>query len=386
MQFLIIGSSAAGWYAAVTLASQKRSDFSVTCLSRDYSCVPYNRCRLMSYLAGHVSKEKLFLTSDPVAHGVTMVSAELIAVDVEKRCVITSSGDTYSYDRLLIATGATPIIPEPFIQHWGDPGLLTCYTMDDVDDIKNDIMKRNRPVFAIIGGGVMGVELIDALRNLDVSLYLIEAGSTLLSRIGNVFISDYLAACLDLYGVMVYTGTKVQQVEKNSDAAFLLTLSNGRVLIVDTVILCVGVKPASTFLSQTDIVRNGNGAIVVNDMMQTSNKYVYAAGDVAVMNVFDSDQSYNWARAVQQGIIAARAMSDTSIAHTVAVRPMIVSSVFDQHIVVWHHKVPSNSLMTDESPLIRCFHAPSGQYTITSVMGDRDNVDRYSRFMYQKLK
>ncbi len=202
------------------------------------------------------------------------------AIDV-KNCSVTGTMGNYEsfrffYDRLLIATGGRPIIPD--LPGFEQPGVIALKSLQDGRRIKNHIKVNNVKKAVIIGMGYVGLEMAEALRKRSIDVDMVKPGPDLLP-----WMPRELAAVvnqeLDTNQVDLHLGCETTKIEK-SDAC-LHVVCNDRTLTADMVIVAVGIDPNSQLAADAGIKTGVGNAIAVNRKLQTSEESVYAAGDCA---------------------------------------------------------------------------------------------------------
>jgi NADPH-dependent 2,4-dienoyl-CoA reductase/sulfur reductase-like enzyme len=197
------------------------------------------------------------------------------SIDTQNKLVKDDQGQSYSYEKLLLATGGSPR-KLPF----GGDEIIYFRTLDDFQRLHS--LMENRSRFAVIGGGFIGSELASALSNQDqdVTMLFPEAG------IGSLIFPSDLAIFLNDYyrqkGVDVLAGELVSEIEQRDNEYALITKS-GQEVVVDYIVAGIGIEP-NTSLAETAGIEVANG-IVVDKYMQTNQPDVFAAGDVA--NVYN---------------------------------------------------------------------------------------------------
>jgi len=300
-KYLIIGASAAGLSAAETL---RRVDpgghVSVLCRERR----PYSRVLLPYLLAGAVSEETAFL---PVPKGVELLGGkEVVKVDPQKKEVITASGDVFSFDKLLIATGASPVRPQ--IAGTDQPFVFTVREISDVQGIQVRAKKGKRAI--VVGAGPVGMRVGEALHRLGMRVTFIEMAPSLLPRILDPPASAIIEKVLAQRGIEIIKGDKVVQILEGE-----VCLESGERRKCDLVVLAMGVRPNVTFLQGSGI--EVQWGIVVNKYQQTTVADIYAAGDVAEsLDIVCEKQRINalWSVAKEQGRIAGLNMASFLLA------------------------------------------------------------------------
>ncbi|MGE3992393.1 NAD(P)/FAD-dependent oxidoreductase [Pseudorhodoplanes sp.] len=231
----------------------------------------------------------------------TRLGTEVSSIDLQRKSVLTSAGETACYDRLLMTTGSRARrleLPE------GDARSV-CYlrTIDDAVSLRSRLVPSSR--LLVIGGGWIGLEVAASARQRSVEVVLVEAASRLCSRTSPSELSEYLYRLHEENGVDIRLQTSVIALQKRDDET-QARLSNGQKLVVDAVVAGIGVQP-NVEVAEAAGLKVGNG-IVVDESCQTSDPFVFAAGDVA--NSPDATgrriRLESWANAQNQAIAAAK--------------------------------------------------------------------------------
>jgi NADPH-dependent 2,4-dienoyl-CoA reductase/sulfur reductase-like enzyme/peroxiredoxin family protein/TusA-related sulfurtransferase/rhodanese-related sulfurtransferase len=179
-----------------------------------------------------------------------------------------------AYDALILSPGAAPIRPKiPGINH---PSVLTLRNMVDMDRIIQAIEGKKR--VAIIGGGYIGLEMAEALRERKKETILIELAPQVMGPADPEMVAP-IHQELAIYGVDLRLNTSVTSFTPDGDERLCLGLSNGDQLHVDLAILAIGVKPETALAESAQLKLGTTGGIKVNAQMQTSDPSIYAIGD-----------------------------------------------------------------------------------------------------------
>lgn len=281
MKVLILGGNAAGMSAAGRL-KRKDPSVEVTVIEKTQE-VSYGACGLPFYVGGINDDLDLMRIRKPeafLAQGIDLRLCEQAqAVDFSSRQVtIGKHGGSYTqaYDRLLIATGSSAIVPR--IPGSTLEGVYTLKTLKDGAALKEALNKREAARVVIIGGGYIGLELAEACLRLGKKVCILEA----LNKLLNGFDEEFgQAACDELVrqGAAVHLGAAVTSIEADGHDRTVHT-SNGSYQ-ADVVVFAIGVRPNTGFLDASGPERLPNGAIITNCRMETSIPGVYAAGDCA---------------------------------------------------------------------------------------------------------
>ena len=275
MHYVIIGAGP----AAVAAAEKLRvldEDGQITMIGSQAQ-QPYSRMAIPYYLTGKVEESGTYLrrSSDHFeSHRIELVHGEVTTVDAAGHKVMLNDGSAIDYDKLLIATGAEPIIPP--VAGMDDPRVQQCWHLEDAERIIELAKPGARAVQ--VGAGFIGCIILESWVLREVDLTVVEMGPRMVPRMLGEKAGDLLKTWCESKGVTVHTGTTVESIESTQNELNVV-LKNGESCPADVVIVSTGVKPNVGFLQDLDI--NIDQGIEVDEFMQTSVTDVYAAGDCA---------------------------------------------------------------------------------------------------------
>lgn len=286
MKVLIIGGVAAG---AKTAAKLKREDpgMEVLVLTKDED-ISYAGCGLPYYVGGMIeSREELIVNTPQKYAGLTGVSVETgkeaVAVNAEQKCVTVKdvkTGETadYTYDKLVLAVGASPaVLPIPGAEL---PGVFKMRTPDDAVSMRAYVEEKNVKKAVVIGAGFIGLEVAENLKAKGVSVMVIDFADQLLPNIVDSEIALYIKKHLLREGIRVVTGTKGEEI--TGDGAVSAIRTSAGTFACDMVVMAAGIRPNTDFLNDTGI-EMFKGTIKVDESLKTSVEDVYAVGDCAMV-------------------------------------------------------------------------------------------------------
>lgn len=276
MHHLILGAGPAGVIAAETIRKHARGD-SIT-LVGDEREPPYSRMAIPYLLVGDIGEPGTYLRKQPEHFSrlrIDRVDAQARHVDIAARTVTLDDGQTLTFDRLLIATGSHPVRPP--IPGLDLPGVETCWTLADA----RAIAERARPGARVLqmGAGFIGCIIMEALQKRGVQLSVVEMGDRMVPRMMGPVAGGMIRDWCEQQGVQVFTGHKVERIERGEGDAMKVHLSGGKVLDADLVISATGVRPAIGFLEDSGITCLLG--VLTDERMQTNVPGVYAVGDCA---------------------------------------------------------------------------------------------------------
>jgi NAD(P)H-nitrite reductase large subunit len=314
MHYVIIGNSVAAIGAIEAIRNRDKTG-SVTVISDEPYSV-YSRPLISYLLAGKVDEnmmfygKKNFYEENSVG---TKLGQTAVELDIDKRIVELENKELVSYDKLLIATGGTPIIPQ--VEGKDLKGVFTFTKWDDAKNIKDFIERNSVKKAIVIGGGLIGLKAAEALIELAIKVTVVELADRILSVTFDKRASQMVEDNLRGEGVEIIFNNTVVQIEAegslNEGSSGKERRVNGvvlrdkRKLASDLVIFAIGVKPNVSLVKDTPV--KVNRGILVNQYMQTCVDNVYAAGDVA--EAFDLVMGIArpipiWPNAYRQGSVA----------------------------------------------------------------------------------
>ncbi len=279
MRILIIGAVAAGTSAA---AKARRNDENAEILIYEKgSDISYAGCGMPYYIGGHVESLEELVPRDSAyfkaKYNVDVLTQhDVVAIvtfnkTLEVRNLVTGDLFTDHYDKLVIATGASAVIPP--IKGAQDPNVFTLRTMADMNRIMTFIQDHKPKTAAIIGTGFIGLELCENFIDIGISVTLIEKLNQVTPGL-DADMAVYVKDHIENKGVRVITGADITSIRDKQ-----VILKGGEKIASDLVIVSTGVKPNTALAKNAKIELGQTGAIKVNNFMQTSEPNIYACGD-----------------------------------------------------------------------------------------------------------
>lgn len=279
-KILIIGGVAAGATAAAK-ARRLSPDTQITMLEAGPD-ISFANCGLPYYIAGDIdSRSKLILQSPESFNEQYNVKVhthtQVTSINKEEHTVQASdsrdgSQKTFEYTKLILAQGGLPIQPD--LPGANADHVFSLWTLNDMDKIENHL-KNNKPKTAVVvGGGFIGLEMIEALVKRGLKVHVVEKMPHVMS-IMEAETAGFITRELKAFEVGVHTETAVTKINVNS-----VELDNGKMLDADMVLLSIGVRPTLQLAINAGLAVGEAGGLLVNDKLQTSNVDIFAAGDM----------------------------------------------------------------------------------------------------------
>jgi NAD(P)H-nitrite reductase large subunit len=284
MRHVIIGDGPAGVIAAETLRSNAPRD-RILLIGRE-AALPYSRMDIPRVLEGAMPEAGAYLRRDPNHFRALRIERKrgtVHSIDTRERKVLMDDGSEACFDRLLIASGSSPV--RPCIPGIGGPAVHTCWTLDDARRIARLAQPGSR--VTLIGAGFIGCLVMRALVARGVRLTVLEKADRMLPNMLGAGAARMVRRWCEEKKVRVRVSTQATAIEPAAAGGppLRIHLSGGAAITADLVVCAAGVKPNAGFLRASGI-RCGQG-ILVDAAMQTSVKGIYAAGDCA--EAYDHD-------------------------------------------------------------------------------------------------
>ncbi|MEG2487003.1 MAG: FAD-dependent oxidoreductase, partial [Cetobacterium sp.] len=216
-------------------------------------------------------------------------NSEVVSIDAANRNVAVKklNGEIYmeSFDSLVLAPGAKPILPN--IEGIVSDKIFTLRNIKDMDMIKESLKNKNIKNAVVIGGGYVGVETAENLKNLNIETTLIEASENILSPF-DPEISNILEYEVINNGINLLLKERVIKFEE-SENSIKIYLESGKTLESELVILSIGVTPDTEFLKDSGLLLSEKGHIIVDEYLRTNFENIYALGDAILVNNLITD-------------------------------------------------------------------------------------------------
>ncbi len=285
MKILIVGGVAAGTSAAAK-ASRENPDAEIVLMERDTD-ISYAGCGLPYYISGVISSRKEIIANYPdefaEKYGVDVRTGhEVTDINHENRSVkytdlandVCSSED---YDKLVLATGASPV--KPPIPGIDLNNIFTLRKVKDAEIIKREAGNLKNNSVTIVGAGLVGLEMAEAFSRLDMEVTVVEQMEHVLPMLP-AGLAEKLEEHLIDRGVELVLGDGVKKFEGNEKVEKVITAA-GKELDTDLVLVSVGIRPETELAEAAGVKLGAGGAVRVNERMETDRENIYACGDCA---------------------------------------------------------------------------------------------------------
>lgn len=279
-KIVIVGGVAAGATAAAKVR-RISPEAQITMLEAGPD-ISFANCGLPYYIGGDIkSRSKLILQSPESfkeQYNVDVFTHTLVTAIDRKAHIITTkdvrSGDhkEFEYTKLILAQGGRPVKPE--LPGANSGHVFTLWALDDMDKIYNYINDKQPKSAVVVGGGFIGLEMVEALVKRGLKVNVVEMMPHVMA-VMEAETAGFIETEMLSYGVEIHTGRGVTEISARS-----VKLDNGKSLDADMVLLSIGVRPTLQLAKESGLELGEAGGLLVNEYMQTSDPDILGAGDM----------------------------------------------------------------------------------------------------------
>jgi len=275
-ELVVIGCSGCGALAALT-AKKLDPDLQVTIVREQEERGLLTRCATPYICCGNVMVDPSY-KNDRIFRdlGIELVNVRAVEIERKAKRVTTADGNTYPYDKLVLATGAKPVIPP--IPGADRPGVFTLRTSGDAVSILHWINSRRVTKAVLVGAGAIGLEEAYLLSRQGLDVSLIEMLDRVMPRSLDADMSEGLVADMQAHGLNLKLGQRVVAID-GADTVEGVTLESGEQIEAGLLILSVGARANAKLAERAGLAR-GKLGVTVDECLRTSDPDIYAGGDL----------------------------------------------------------------------------------------------------------
>ena len=277
-RIVIVGNGMVGHHFVEQLINSQH-DCHVTVLSGE-GRLAYDRVYLSSYFAGKTAEDLAMTTPETYQEwGVdARVNARVSDIDRTAKVVTLESGETFEYDKLVLATGSYPFVPP--IPGNDQPHCLVYRTIEDLEAISASSAQSK--VGVVVGGGLLGLEAANALKQAGLETHVVEFAPQLMAVQLDLMGGDQLRTKIEDLGVQVHTQKATQEIVAGEHCRYRMNFSDGSFLETDLILFSAGIRPSDQLGRSSELAMGERGGIVINNQCQTSDPDIYAIGECAL--------------------------------------------------------------------------------------------------------
>ncbi len=242
----------------------------------------YDRVHLSEYFSGKTAeelsmvKEGFFENNNITVH----LGDKAIKIDRENKQVISEKGETIGYDKLVLATGSYPFVP-PVPGHDRN-NCLVYRTIEDLEQIT--AAGKEGGVGVVVGGGLLGLECANAIKNLGLDTHVVEFAPRLMAVQLDDAGGSMLSRKIEALDVKVHTSKNTTEIIDGENHKHKMVFADGDELETDVIVFSAGIRPRDEIARDCDLEIGQRGGIVINNDCKTSDDDIYAIGECALWN------------------------------------------------------------------------------------------------------
>lgn len=282
LRVVVVGNGMVGHHYVETLAKSE-VDAEITVIGGEPRPA-YDRVHLSEVFDGKEPSDLAMTTREYYDElGVIAHFGDFVAsIDREAQSVTTEGGQTFEYDKLVMATGSYPFVP-PIPGH-DQEHCLTYRTIDDLAEIKASA--KGKKVGVVVGGGLLGLECANALKNLGLEAHVVEFAPGLMGVQLDDGGSEMLRSKIEALGVKVHTSKATKNIAKGDSCRLKMEFGDDTELETDMIVFSAGIRPYDQLARDAELQIGERGGIVIDYHCRTSDDNIYAIGECAALGNF----------------------------------------------------------------------------------------------------
>ncbi|MBN7796733.1 nitrite reductase large subunit NirB [Parahaliea mediterranea] len=277
-KIVVIGNGMVGHHFVETLVGLGTGDH-ITVIGEEPRPA-YDRVHLSEVFCGREPAELALATRDTYREwGVQAVFGDPVTrIERAAKTVVTASGRRFDYHKLVMATGSYPFVPP--VSGADHERCLVYRTIDDLGRIK--AAAKDSRTGVVVGGGLLGLECANALRNLDLETHVVEFAPGLMGVQLDEGGSRMLRRKIEALGVRVHTSKNTREIVDGSGAALAMNFADEAVLDTDMIVFSAGIRPRDQLARESELAVGERGGIVIDYKCKTSDSDIFAIGECAL--------------------------------------------------------------------------------------------------------
>ncbi|WP_114326238.1 nitrite reductase large subunit NirB [Candidatus Colwellia aromaticivorans] len=329
-KIVVVGNGMVGHHFVDEMA--KHEGYEITVLSAE-DRLAYDRVHLSEYFSGKTADD-LAMTTPAYYNEIGVnffTNAKVTNIDKAAKVVTTEAGETYAYDKLVMATGSYPFVPP--IPGKERDHCLVYRTIQDLEDIQASA--KAGKVGVVVGGGLLGLEAANALKELGLQTHVVEFAPQLMGVQLDKDGGALLRSMIEGIGVQVHTQKATNEIVDGEECVHRMNFADGSHLETDVILFSAGIRPYDNLAREFDLAVGERGGIVVDNYCKTSDESIYAIGECALWNNFIFGlvaPGYTMAKVTADNIIGGeRQFTGADMSTKLKLMGMDVGSIGDAH-------------------------------------------------------
>ncbi|MCF8999190.1 nitrite reductase small subunit NirD [Acinetobacter nectaris] len=275
LKLVLVGNGLAGMRCLEDLLDMAPDRYDITVIGAEPRG-NYNRIMLSPVLSGDKTLDDIMLHQPSWyrQNGIRLITGDpVVQIDRVRKQLHTQKGIVVDYDRMILAMGSTPFIPN--IEGTGLKGVMSFRDIDDVNQMLQYAKTYKNAV--VIGAGLLGLEAAYGLKQQGMNVTVVHLSDRIMNRQLDTCASALLQKSIEAKGIQVMTNASTKYLEGEDGHVKSVHLASGEVISADLVIFAVGIRPNIRLAKQAGL--HCNRGIIVNDTMQTFDPSIYAVGE-----------------------------------------------------------------------------------------------------------
>lgn len=279
---VVVGNGMVGHKFIELMVSKKATDQYNLITFCEEPRVAYDRVNLSGYFSGKTAADLslvepgFYQDNDVQIH----IGDKVTEIRPSEKVVISAEGKEINYDKLVLATGSYPFVPP--IKGKDVPGTFVYRTIDDLEAM--EAYAKNCQTGVVIGGGLLGLECANALKNMGLATHVVEFAPRLMPVQIDDSGGNILKSKIEELGVQVHVSKNTTEIVSEDGKITKMTFADETELATDMIVFSAGIRPRDELARGCDLEIGSRGGIVVNDYCQTSDPDIYAIGECALYN------------------------------------------------------------------------------------------------------
>ena len=277
---VVIGNGMVGHNFLTALVNNKCKDNFEVITFCEEPHFAYDRVNLSGYFSGK-SAQDLSLVEDGFfeENGITVhIGDKVIAIDRDRKIVLSALGVQIAYDKIVLATGSYPFVP-PVPGHDREQ-CLVYRTIEDLEAIT--AAAKNSKIGTVVGGGLLGLEAAKALKDLGLETHVVEFAPRLMAVQLDEAGGEMLRKKIAELGVQVHTSKNTKNIGAGDSCFHKMSFADGEELETDIVLFSAGIRPRDDLAGECGLTLGARGGIVIDNQCRTSDADIFAIGECAL--------------------------------------------------------------------------------------------------------
>ncbi len=284
MAIIVVGGVAGG--ASFAARARRLNEEATIIMFERGPHISFANCGLPYFISGEIAERSRLLIETPERFAQRFrvdvrVGNEVLSIDRDARTVEVLDHQTQQtyrqrFDKLVLSPGAEPV--RPALPGMEDRRIFSLRTVADAERIRGFVQDNDPRDAVVVGGGFIGLEMVESLRSLGIGVTLVETAEQVMPALDREM-AEWVHQHLRAHGVALVLGSPVEGFEEDGDGRLAVLAAGGRRIHCDMVVSAIGVRPETKLAKEAGLAIGRHGGIAVNEHLQTADEDIYAIGD-----------------------------------------------------------------------------------------------------------